>query len=120
MADIDLHRVHNLGLEKARALAEKMAGDLGRRFGLQGDWEGNVLRFARPGLNGSLAVTAKDLRLSVTLGLLMKAMKGSIERAVAQEIDGVFAKAAAEPAPRAAAKAGAKPKEPRARPKKGG
>ena len=118
MADIDLHRVHDLGLEKARALAEKMAGDLGRKFGLQGDWEGNVLRFARPGLNGSLAVTAKDLRLSVTLGLLMKAMKGSIERAVALEIDGVFAAAAAEPAPRA--KAGAKPKEPPARPKKGG
>jgi putative polyhydroxyalkanoate system protein len=112
MADIDLHRAHDLGLEKARAMAEKMAGDLGRKFGLQGDWDGNVLRFARPGLSGSLAVTAKDVRLSVTLGLLMKAMKASIERAVEQEIDGVFSKAAAQPE--------AKPKKPPSPPRKGG
>ena len=95
MADIELHRVHNLGLEAARAAADRMAEQLGRKFDLRGDWEGNVLKFERPGVTGSLAVTAKDLKLSVALGFLLKAMKGSIEKAVVHELDELFAQAKA-------------------------
>jgi putative polyhydroxyalkanoate system protein len=104
MADIELTRVHNLGLKAARAQADRMADHLGRKFDLKGDWEGNVLRFERPGVSGSLAITDKDLRLMVTLGFLLKAMKGSIEKAVTHELDTLFAPAAAKskkaPAPR--------------------
>jgi putative polyhydroxyalkanoate system protein len=91
MADIDLHRVHNLGLKSARAAADRMADHLGRKFGLTGEWEGNVLTFQRPGVTGSLAVSDKDLRLSVSLGLLLRAMKGSIESAIVHELDTLFA-----------------------------
>ena len=70
MADIEIHRVHNLGLKAARVAADRMADHLGRKFGLSGEWEGNVLTFQRPGVTGSLAVTDKDLRLSVALGFL--------------------------------------------------
>jgi putative polyhydroxyalkanoate system protein len=91
MADIDLTRIHNLGLAAARAKAERMADQLGQKFGLKGVWEGNVLRFDRPGVSGSLAITDKDLRLLVTLGFLFKAMKGSIENAVKHELDTLFA-----------------------------
>jgi putative polyhydroxyalkanoate system protein len=91
MADIDLTRVHNLGLEAARAKAERMAEQLGRKFDLKGAWAGNVLKFERPGVSGSLAISAKDLRLVVTLGFLLKAMKGSIEKAVVHELDTLFA-----------------------------
>jgi putative polyhydroxyalkanoate system protein len=108
MPDIELTRVHHLGLEAARTQAERMAAELGRKFGLKGDWEGNVLRFERPGVTGSLAITDKDLRLLVSLGFLLKAMKGSIEKAVVHELDTLFA-----PAP-------AKPKKAPPPPKKGG
>ena len=118
MADIDLSRAHDLGVERARALAEKMADDLGRKFGLRGDWDGDVLRFQRPGVDGTLAVTGKELRLTVTLGLLMKAMKASIERAVEQEIDGVFAKV--ERAGGGGARPAARSKKAPGRPKKAG
>jgi putative polyhydroxyalkanoate system protein len=91
VADIDLTRVHNLGTKAAREKAERMADELGRKFGLKGDWEGNVLKFERPGVSGSLAITDKDLRLLVTLGFLFKAMKGSIENAVKHELDTLFA-----------------------------
>ena len=91
MADIDLHRVHNLGLKSARAAADRMADHLGKKFGLTGEWEGNVLSFQRPGVTGSLAVSDKDLRLSVSLGLLLRAMKGSIENAIVHELDTLFA-----------------------------
>lgn len=93
MADIDLKRVHNLGMKTARAHAEAMAEHLGRKFGLKGGWEGDVLRFERPGVTGSLAITDKELRLLVSLGFLLKAMKGSIERAVEHELDTLFASA---------------------------
>ena len=55
MADIDIHRVHDLGLKGARAAAERMAEQLGKRFDLRGEWAGNVLSFQRPGVTGSLA-----------------------------------------------------------------
>ncbi|HUP28676.1 MAG TPA: polyhydroxyalkanoic acid system family protein [Usitatibacter sp.] len=106
MADIELHRVHNLGLQAARAAADKMADQLGRKFDLKGEWEGNVLKFQRTGVTGSLAVTDKDLKLSVALGFLLKAMKGSIEQAVTHELDKLFAEAPAKPS----GKTGVKPK----------
>src|SRR5688500_15737037 len=95
MADIDIRRAHNLGMKGARAAAERMAEQLGRKFDLKGDWEGNVLRFQRPGVTGSLAITEKDLSLSVALGFLLKAMKGTIQSAVEEQLDQLFAKGAA-------------------------
>jgi putative polyhydroxyalkanoate system protein len=102
MADIDIRRVHNLGMKAARTAADRMADHLGRKFGLTGEWDGNVLSFQRPGVTGSLAVTDKDLRLSVSLGFLLKAMQGSIENAIVHELDSLFA--AAKPAAKAAPK----------------
>jgi putative polyhydroxyalkanoate system protein len=118
MPDIDIKRAHNLGLKAARAAADQMAEHLGRRFGLRGDWKGNVLDFERPGVTGSLAVDDKDVRLTVTLGFLLKAMRGSIEGAVHEELDKLFAKKAATPAPKA--DSAAKPKKAAPRPKKAG
>lgn len=114
MADIDLHRVHNLGLKAARVAADRMAGDLGRKFDLRGDWVGNVLRFERPGVTGSLSITDKDLRLSITLGFLLKAMKASIEKAVVHELDTLFAERAS-PGERSAAPRSKKGPPPRKR-----
>jgi len=97
MADIELTRTHGLGISAARAAAEKMSDHLSKKFGLQGRWAGNTLHFERPGVTGSLAITEKNLDLTVTLvGFLMKAMKGSIERAVNEELDKLFA----QPAPK--------------------
>lgn len=119
MADIELTRVHNLGLKAARAAADRMAEHLGTKFGLKGDWQGNVLRFERPGVTGSLAIDDKALRLSVSLGFLLKAMQGSIERAVEHELDTLFVKEKAASGA-AAKKPAAKPKKVSAARKKGG
>ena len=114
MADIDIRRTHSLGIAAARSAADRMAEHLSRKFDLKGSWEGDVLHFQRPGVNGTLAVTAKDLALSVSLGFLLKAMKGSIERAIHEELDQLFANAAPK------ADAPATPKKGPARPTKGG
>ena len=116
MPDIEIHRPHHLGMKEARAAAERMAETLGTKFGLTGDWAGNVLNFQRPGVSGSLSISDKAVDLSVSLGFLLKAMKGSIEQAVNHELDKLFAaKAPAKDKP-----AAVKPKKGPARPKKGG
>ncbi len=101
MADIDIRRSHNLGMKAARHAADEMAADLGRKFGLAGSWTGNTLHFDRPGVTGKLVLTEKDLHLTVTLGFLLKALRGSIERAVHEELDTLFARQSGEkPAPK--------------------
>lgn len=117
MPDIEVRRIHDLGLVAARRAAEQMAADLGRKFDLRGSWQGNVLHFERPGVSGTLAVTDKDLHLSVSLGFLLKAMKSSVEKSVMQELDMLFArreKPRDPPPPRPTAKKASK------RPKRGG
>jgi putative polyhydroxyalkanoate system protein len=91
MADIDIRRPHDMSMKDARAAAEKMAAHLGRKFGLKGDWEGDTLHFDRPGVQGSLHLMPKHLKLTVTLGFLLKMMRGSIEQAVDEELDKLFA-----------------------------
>jgi putative polyhydroxyalkanoate system protein len=90
MADIDITRTHALGLAGARAAAERMEGELGRKFGLTGSWNGDTLHFERPGVTGSIAITEKKLHLAIALGFMLKAMKPSIEKAVLHELDALF------------------------------
>jgi putative polyhydroxyalkanoate system protein len=92
MADIDLKRVHNLGIKAARHAADEMAADLGKKFGLSGGWTGNTHHFDRPGVTGSLHLTEKDLHLTVKLGFLLKALRGPLEAAIVRELDTLFAK----------------------------
>lgn len=97
MADIEVHRVHNLGLKAARGVADKVADSLGRKFDLKGAWDGNVLRFERTGVSGTLSISDKDLDLSVTLGFLLKALKGSLSTAIEGQLDQLLAEAKAAP-----------------------
>lgn len=113
MADIEARRAHHLGLAEARRAADQMAEHLERKYGLRAAWEGNVLRFERPGLKGSLALTGEALHLSVTLGLMLRAMRASLERAVMAELEHRFPARATTPA------RAVRPKKAPAHPKRG-
>ena len=103
MADISVQRSHHLGLKGAHAAATRMSAKLVKQFGLSGNWEGNTLHFDRPGASGFLTISDHDIKLEVTLGFLLKAMKAPIERAVHRDLDEVLA-VDAKPVPRDAAK----------------
>jgi putative polyhydroxyalkanoate system protein len=105
MADIVLNRTHHLGLKGARAAADKMAEKLGEKFDLSSEWQGDTLHFHRPGVNGRLAVTDRDMNLDVTLGFMLKMMKGPIERAVHEQLEKVLDAVAAETPAKATPKA---------------
>jgi putative polyhydroxyalkanoate system protein len=117
MADISIHRTHTLGLKGARAAADKMAEKLGEQFDLTGDWHGDTLKFSRSGVNGTLKISATAMDLEVTLGFMLKMMKGTIEPAINTQLDKVLAAAAktadkeppAKAAEKATVKAAAKP-----------
>lgn len=121
MSDISMNRTHHLGLKGARHAADRMVEKLGEKFDLSGEWEGNTLHFHRPGVNGKLAVTDHDMKLDVTLGFMLKMMKGPIERAVHEQLDKVLdpapVKAPPKAAPRTASKTTTSAKKPAAKKK---
>ena len=108
MADISLKRTHTLGLKGAHAAASKMVDKLGEKFDLTGTWSGNTLNFSRPGVTGVLVVSDHDMKLDVTLGFMLKMMKGPIEQSVHEQLDKALkdggAKAAAAPVAKTAGK----------------
>ncbi len=91
MADISLNRAHQLGLKGAKAAADKMSAKLNEKFDLVCTWSGDTLNFQRPGVNGKMMVTETHMQLDVTLGFLLKAMKGPIEKAVVENLDTALA-----------------------------
>jgi len=124
MADIEIRRAHGMNPKDARAAADRMADKLGKKFGLKGDWDGDTMRFQGTGVTGTLTVSPKDLHIAATLGFLLKAMKGSIEQAVKNELDQLLAaapakssgaKTAAKAAPKAATSKKAAPRAKKAR-----
>jgi putative polyhydroxyalkanoate system protein len=98
VSDIVIQRHHHLGLAKAKAVADKVAADLGQRYDLQSEWSGHTLHFHRSGLEGHLHVSKDQLSCSVKLGFLMRAFKGPIQAAMEEQLDALLTAPAHEPA----------------------
>jgi putative polyhydroxyalkanoate system protein len=91
MSDIKLVRPHSLPLAKAKALAQKTADALAEEYDLTSEWHGDTLRFHRSGVNGHMHVTDSEIRLDVTLGLLLKAFKAKIAGHIERHLDELMA-----------------------------
>jgi len=87
MPDIKLVRPHRLPIPEARARVQQAADELASEYDLTSDWEGNTLRFHRPGVEGQMHVTASEIRLDVTLGFLFKAFKGKLNEHLERNLD---------------------------------
>ena len=93
MARLAIEKGHHLSHKKAREAAEKVAGDLKKRFELDYRWKGDAIEFKRPGLTGALHVGKDDVRLDCELGLMLSLLKPTIETTVHKEFDKYFGKA---------------------------
>ena len=112
MATISVVKKHHLSHAKAKNVAEKMAKDLDRRFGLACTWHGDECRFERSGLTGSMHVEKDRIALDVKLGFLLSAVAPSIERAIHEQLDGLVGEPPAHDAkkePRPAARGASRP-----------
>jgi putative polyhydroxyalkanoate system protein len=93
MPTISLKRRHKLPHTKARAAAQKIAEDLNKRFDLVCRFDGDDVAFERPGLSGTMRVGKSEIQLDVQLSFLMTPLKGTIERAIRDELDNLFGEA---------------------------
>ena len=102
MAEIRIHRDHDLGLQRAREIAWKWAEKVEEKFDMEctvheGDDEDTV-EFTRSGVKGELTVAADRFELVAQLGFLLGAFKSTIEGEVQKELDALLAAGKKAPA----------------------
>jgi len=90
MSHIDIRRTHALPLKDAKLKVERIAQHIAKRFQVDYGWKGNTLEFTRSGVEGHIAVNAKEVHVSVRLGFLLFAIKSAIEREIDKTIDEEF------------------------------
>ncbi|MCL4801883.1 MAG: polyhydroxyalkanoic acid system family protein [Burkholderiales bacterium] len=112
MSEIDIRRRHALSLPKARQAAERVAKQLEREFALEYRWEGHSLHFRRAGVDGRLTVSAQDIHLHASLGMMLSLLKGRIESKVHEHLDEVLAPPRNVAASKAHKQAGKQPDKP--------
>jgi putative polyhydroxyalkanoate system protein len=105
MPTIVVRRHHELGLAKAKDLAQSIARRLKKDYGGSFEWKGDVLHFERTGASASVAVTPDDFRVHVALGLLLTPLRSRIEREIVAFCDEHLAQGGRAPAARPARRA---------------
>jgi putative polyhydroxyalkanoate system protein len=112
MADLRVHREHDLGLAKARTVALQWAEEAERKFDMEctiieGDFSDTV-EFTRTGVSGRLIVAADHFDLDARLGFLLGAFAKTIEREIQKTLDDLLTKSGGGAKAAAAKKAPAK------------
>ncbi|MBB1518185.1 polyhydroxyalkanoic acid system family protein [Aquipseudomonas campi] len=87
MARITVERSHSLGREAAREKAEMLAERLAREYDVKYRWAGDTLEFKRSGADGTIEVSADQVRVKLNLGLLLSALGGTIKREIEDTLD---------------------------------
>ncbi|MEI7038039.1 polyhydroxyalkanoic acid system family protein [Fulvimonas yonginensis] len=94
MPKIDIRRPHTLPQDQARAVVDKVAARMREKFDMQSQWQGNTLRFSRPGVNGAIAVAPEAVHVTAELGLMLAPLKGMVEQEIRRKLDEYFGGAA--------------------------
>ncbi|MCO5055887.1 polyhydroxyalkanoic acid system family protein [Thermomonas sp.] len=79
MSRIDIRHAHSLSRAKAKKAVDEVAVKLAERFGIDYTWEGDVLNFSRPGVDGQIALGADELHVQAKLGFFAAMFKEPIE-----------------------------------------
>ena len=90
MADINIVQQHKLTAAKARAAAQQVADKMAQEYDLACAWDGDVLRFERSGVDGSLTLEKEQAQLQIKLGFMLSAFASTIEGKIAEKMRKVF------------------------------
>ena len=90
MPTISITRAHSLSHKAAKDAATRVVDDLRRRFDLACEWHGDEVTFERPGVSGRLHVGRDALAIDVRLGLLLGALKSTVEREINAQLDALL------------------------------
>ena len=91
MPKIDIRRAHQLSIAEARAVVDKVAARMHEKLGVDGQWDGDTLRFSRPGVKGTIAVSSDAIQVNAELGLMFSPLKGMVEQEIRRKLDEHFA-----------------------------
>lgn len=94
MPDIQIERKHTLGLPAAREVARQWVQQVEQDYGLECSYAegeaGDVGRFTRPGIDGSVEVTSDSFRLEATLGFLFASFGEQIQQRLNKKLDALL------------------------------
>jgi len=87
MSDIDVVRPHSRSVAEARQIVEDLITKMAKDYDLKHAWEGDTLKFERSGLSGQMAISPQDVHITAKLGMLLKPLKGRIEKEIVSVLD---------------------------------
>jgi len=87
MADIDLTRLHNLGLEDGRSAIERVARQLDDDLGIDYQWQDNTLHFDGQGADGHIEVSDQSVQVAINLSFFLSPMRSRIETEAERYLD---------------------------------
>ena len=110
MADIRIHREHQLGLTRARKVAWAWAEQVEQKFDMEctvieGETSDTV-EFKRTGVSGRLIVAPDHFDLDARLGFLLGAFSRTIEHEIEKNLDALLSKSNESGARKTAARKG--------------
>ncbi len=89
-------RDHDLGLDAARAVAQRWMDDARDRLGMTcactPGVEGDTIRFERAGASGTVEVSSHCFELRARLGFLLGAFSERIEQEITRNLDELLAR----------------------------
>jgi putative polyhydroxyalkanoate system protein len=95
MPEINIQRKHNLGLDKARAIAQKWCDDLVRKYDMEctrtAGADADKIDFRRVGASGTLLVSPDRFEITAQLGFLLGAFAKTIEGEIERKLDDLMA-----------------------------
>ena len=90
MPSIDISRPHSLSVAAAKKAVNRVAAHIAEKFEVDSAWQGNTLVFRRSGVDGQIQVEPKSVRVTVELGFLLMAIRGTVEREIRRYLEEEF------------------------------
>jgi len=82
MADIHIEKKHSLGKAGARSAVEDVARQIEKSLQITYGWDGDTLKFERPGANGAIGVTDSTVAVDIELGMMLSPFRSMVEQQV--------------------------------------
>lgn len=90
MPSIDISRPHSLSVAAAKKAVNRVAAQIAEKFEVDSAWQGNTLVFRRSGVDGQIQVEPESVRVTVELGFLLMALRGTVEREIRRYLEEEF------------------------------
>lgn len=87
MSHISIQRRHHMSRDAAKQQVETLAETLKDKLGAQYQWQDDTLNFSRKHASGHIRVSDEQVDIEVSLGLVLRPLKGSLEKLVTDYLD---------------------------------